>query len=36
LDRTQADEMILNSQIYDHQDRLRSYEIVSELMGHDA
>lgn len=32
LEETQADELIINSQIYDHQARLRSYEIVSELM----
>ncbi|NHM31188.1 LLM class flavin-dependent oxidoreductase [Neobacillus terrae] len=31
LDKTQADEMIINSQIYDHQARLKSYRIVSEL-----
>ncbi|MGJ9459060.1 LLM class flavin-dependent oxidoreductase [Oceanobacillus sp. CF4.6] len=29
---TQADEMIISSQIYHLEDRLRSYEIVSELM----
>lgn len=27
-----ADELIINSQIYDHKKRLRSYEIISELM----
>ncbi|SFD53482.1 luciferase family oxidoreductase, group 1 [Bacillus sp. OV194] len=31
LDETQADEMIVNAQIFDHQERLRSYEIVSEV-----
>jgi luciferase family oxidoreductase group 1 len=31
LDKTQADEMIINSQIHDHQARLKSYQIVSEL-----
>lgn len=31
LDRTQADEIIVNAQIYDHQARLRSFEIVSEV-----
>lgn len=31
LDETNADEMIISSQIYDHQARLRSYEIVSNL-----
>ncbi|WP_430667099.1 LLM class flavin-dependent oxidoreductase [Fictibacillus enclensis] len=33
LDETQADEMIINAQIFDHQDRLRSYEIVSEVFS---
>ncbi|MCM3759940.1 LLM class flavin-dependent oxidoreductase [Alkalihalobacillus oceani] len=32
LAETKADEMIINSQIYDQQDRLRSYEIVAELL----
>ncbi|WP_010531448.1 LLM class flavin-dependent oxidoreductase [Lentibacillus jeotgali] len=32
LEETGADEMIINSQIYDHKARVRSYEIVSELM----
>jgi luciferase family oxidoreductase group 1 len=32
LDRTQADEMIVNAQIYDHKARLRSYEIVSQVV----
>ena len=31
LDKTQADEMIINSQIHDHQARLNSYQIVSEM-----
>lgn len=31
LDETQADELIVNAQIYDHQERLHSYEIVSEV-----
>jgi luciferase family oxidoreductase group 1 len=31
LDVTQADEMIVNAQIFDHQARLRSYEIVAEI-----
>jgi luciferase family oxidoreductase group 1 len=30
LDETQADEIIVNGQIYDHQARLRSFEIVAE------
>ncbi|MDM5339598.1 LLM class flavin-dependent oxidoreductase [Fictibacillus enclensis] len=33
LDETKADEMIINAQIFDHQDRLRSYEIVSEVFS---
>lgn len=33
LDETQADEMIINSAIYDHKARLRSYEIVAEITG---
>jgi luciferase family oxidoreductase group 1 len=32
LNETNADEMIINAQIYDHQSRLHSYEIVSEIM----
>lgn len=31
LNETQADEIIINSQIYDHADRLRSYEIIAEI-----
>lgn len=31
LHETEADELIINTQIYDHQERLRSYEIISEL-----
>jgi luciferase family oxidoreductase group 1 len=31
LDDTQADEIMVNSQIFDHQARLRSYEIVAEI-----
>ncbi|MEB1809295.1 MAG: LLM class flavin-dependent oxidoreductase [Bacillaceae bacterium] len=31
LDETQADEMIINSHIYDHNERFRSYEIVQEV-----
>ena len=29
LDETQADELIVNSMIYDHAARLRSYEIAA-------
>jgi luciferase family oxidoreductase group 1 len=31
--RTRADELMITSQIYDHQARLRSYEIVAEAMS---
>ncbi|AQX54942.1 LLM class flavin-dependent oxidoreductase [Priestia flexa] len=30
---TNADELMINAQIYDHKARLRSYEIVSEVMN---
>ncbi|RFU61182.1 LLM class flavin-dependent oxidoreductase [Bacillus sp. V59.32b] len=33
LDETQADEMIINASIFDHFDRLRSFEIISEITG---
>ncbi|SHG01332.1 LLM class flavin-dependent oxidoreductase [Ornithinibacillus halophilus] len=33
IKETGADELIISSQIYHHKDRLRSYEIVSELMS---
>ncbi|NOU94652.1 MsnO8 family LLM class oxidoreductase [Paenibacillus sp. LMG 31456] len=32
LDETGADELIVTSQIYDHQARLRSYELLSEVV----
>lgn len=32
LKETEADEIIINSQIFHQQDRLRSYEIVAEMM----
>lgn len=32
LSETEADEIIISSQIYDHKARVRSYEILSELM----
>ncbi|MFB5662633.1 LLM class flavin-dependent oxidoreductase [Alteribacillus sp. HJP-4] len=35
LEETQADEMMINAQIYDHRARLRSFEIVSEIMNGD-
>jgi hypothetical protein len=31
--RTGADELMITSQIFDHEARLRSYEIVAEAMG---
>jgi luciferase family oxidoreductase group 1 len=31
LDQTEADELMLNSMIFDHKARLRSYEIVAEM-----
>ena len=33
LDQTQANEMIINTQIYDHQERIRSYEILAQLIN---
>ncbi|WP_027954651.1 LLM class flavin-dependent oxidoreductase [Halobacillus kuroshimensis] len=33
LQETEADEMMVISQIYDHDKRLRSYEIISEIMN---
>jgi len=35
VERTQADELIVTSQIFDHQARLRSCEIVAELFSPD-
>lgn len=32
ISETKASEIIITSQIYDHEDKLRSYEIISELM----
>jgi alkanesulfonate monooxygenase SsuD/methylene tetrahydromethanopterin reductase-like flavin-dependent oxidoreductase (luciferase family) len=31
IDRTGADELMITSQVFDHEARLRCYEIVSEL-----
>jgi alkanesulfonate monooxygenase SsuD/methylene tetrahydromethanopterin reductase-like flavin-dependent oxidoreductase (luciferase family) len=31
LDETQADEMIINAQIFDHKARLKSFEIVADV-----
>jgi luciferase family oxidoreductase group 1 len=33
VERTGADELMITSQIYDHEARIRSYEIVAEAMG---
>ena len=33
LDETQANEMIINTQIYDHQERLHSYEILAGMFN---
>lgn len=35
LDETQADEMIVNAQIFDHQARLQSYKILAEIINGD-
>jgi luciferase family oxidoreductase group 1 len=35
LDETQADEMIVNAMIYDHKERLHSFEIVAEIFKND-
>ena len=32
IEATEADEIIINSQIYDHEARLRSYEIVAQIL----
>jgi alkanesulfonate monooxygenase SsuD/methylene tetrahydromethanopterin reductase-like flavin-dependent oxidoreductase (luciferase family) len=31
IERTGADELMITSQVFDHQARLRSYEILAEL-----
>ncbi|MFY0545632.1 LLM class flavin-dependent oxidoreductase [Brevibacillus sp. H7] len=33
LDETQADEIMVNANIFDHQARLRSFELVSQIVG---
>ena len=33
LDRTQPDELIVTSQVFDHAARLRSFELLAEVMG---
>jgi luciferase family oxidoreductase group 1 len=35
VERTGADELMITSQIHDHDARMRSYEIVAEVMGLD-
>lgn len=32
IQETRADELIINSQIFDQQARLRSYEMIAEMM----
>lgn len=36
LDETGTDEIMVNAQIFDHQERLRSFEIVAEITGMKA
>ena len=36
LEATKADELMINAMIFDHQARLRSYEIVAELLKNKA
>lgn len=36
LEQTKADEIMVNAMIYDHQKRLRSYEIIAEIFGENA
>ena len=36
VERTGADELMITSQIFDHEARLRSYEIVAEVVGQVA
>jgi alkanesulfonate monooxygenase SsuD/methylene tetrahydromethanopterin reductase-like flavin-dependent oxidoreductase (luciferase family) len=33
LERTQADELIVTTQVFDHTARVRSYEILAEAAG---
>lgn len=33
LERTKADEIMVNAMIFDHEKRLRSYEIIAEIFG---
>jgi alkanesulfonate monooxygenase SsuD/methylene tetrahydromethanopterin reductase-like flavin-dependent oxidoreductase (luciferase family) len=32
-ERTRADELMLTTNVYDHTDRLRSYELVAEALA---
>jgi len=36
VDSTQADEMMVNAIIFDHSERVRSYEIVAEIMKEES
>ena len=31
IEATQADEVMINSDMFDHQERMRSYEIIGEI-----
>ncbi|MNF09883.1 hypothetical protein D3C80_2106650 [compost metagenome] len=33
IDNTGADELIINTTMYDHKARVRSYELVAEITG---
>jgi alkanesulfonate monooxygenase SsuD/methylene tetrahydromethanopterin reductase-like flavin-dependent oxidoreductase (luciferase family) len=36
LEATKADELIINAMIYDHEARLRSYEIIADVFQNKA
>ncbi len=36
LERTKADEIMVNAMIFEHEKRLRSYEIIAEIFGEDS
>jgi luciferase family oxidoreductase group 1 len=36
LEKTNADEIMINAMIFDHAKRLRSYEIIAEIFGENA
>ncbi|ENH95660.1 hypothetical protein J416_14912 [Gracilibacillus halophilus YIM-C55.5] len=35
IEETNADEVIINSQIYDHNERINSYRIIADMLGSD-